>query len=82
MSKWIKIKDRLPEHHATVLVCTPKGQAVSIFVDGKIMADVLIKQGFEPHPDTKKFYFCSQETKQHTLNGVTHWMPLPEAPNE
>jgi len=80
MSEWISVKQNLPHHHEPVLVYTRNGQAVAIFVDGKIMVDTLTKQGFPHHPDTKPYYFCSQETKQHTLNGVTHWMRLPEPP--
>jgi Protein of unknown function (DUF551) len=28
------------------------------------------------------YYFVSQEQKRHTYNVVTHWMPLPEPPND
>ncbi len=66
MIEWISVKDRLPSHLETILAFTPKGQCVCIFVDSIKM--------------NKHYYFCSQETKMHTLNGVTHWRQLPEQP--
>jgi len=81
--KWISVKERLPNHDETILVCTPTGQAVCVFVDSIKMNEVLRKKGYPGEcVDTTKnpYYFCSQETKQHTLNGVSHWMPLPEPP--
>lgn len=85
MDKWIRVQDRLPVHEATVLVCSPKGQAVVVFVDSERMNETLRIKGYgnecvdvRVHP----YYFCSQETKQHTLKGVTHWMELPEMPYE
>lgn len=83
MNKWISIKDKLPKHHETILVFTPRGQGVCIFLDSVIMNRELVEKGYPSEQvDTRShpYYFCSQETKQHTLNGVTHWMTLPEPP--
>ena len=54
-----------------------------IFVDSKKMNETLKKNGFPNEMvDIKKnpYYFCSQEIKSFTLNGVSHWMPLPNPP--
>ncbi len=83
MIEWISVKDRLPSHLETILAFTPKGQCVCIFVDSIKMNKELVIKGYpEEHVDTKNkhYYFCSQETKMHTLNGVTHWRQLPEQP--
>lgn len=81
--RWINIKDKLPEHHAIILVCSPKGMACATFIDSKKMNIDLINKGYKgevgdvnEHP----YYFASNEMKGHTCNNVTHWMPLPELP--
>lgn len=82
--KWISVKEKLPQHHQTILSATPTGWSVCIFVDGKIMAETI--QGVlgheKAHANVFPYYFCSQEIKGAVLNGVTHWMNLPERPNE
>ena len=80
---WISIKDRLPEHHQTVYVYSSKGQCVCVFVDSVEMNKTLKMNGYANEAvDVKKhpYYFCSQEVKSHTLNKVSHWMPLMEPP--
>jgi len=83
--EWINIKDKLPNHHDIILVCSITGIGVSTFVDSIEMNKSLIVNGFgnecvdtEKHP----YYFVSNELRGHTFNGVTHWMPLPEKPYE
>lgn len=83
--KWISIKEKLPEHDQTVYVYTPKGQAVCTFVDSVKMNEVLNKNGFGNEAVNVKihpYYFCSQEIRQYTVNGVTHWASLIEPPSE
>jgi hypothetical protein len=82
---WINVKDRLPKHHQTILGSTPKGQCVCVFVDTIEMNKTLRANGYPEEqwePGKKPYSFCSQEIKGNVLNGVTHWMPLPEPPNE
>lgn len=91
--KWISVKDRLPEHHDSILVCDnnkigsnkKKCMGVAVFVDSIKMNETLWKSGYGNEAvDVKKhpYYFCSQEVKQHTYNNVTHWIPLPEPPKD
>lgn len=80
---WISVKESLPDHHQTVLAYCPTGQGVCVFVDSEKMNETLRENGYGHEAvDISKnpYYFCSQEIKRHTLNGVTHWMPLPEPP--
>lgn len=87
---WIKTEDKLPEHNQIILAyaVTQSGKdgfGVAVFVDSSKMNEELWKNGFGHEAvDIKKhpYYFVSQEQKRHTYNKVTHWMPLPEAPNE
>jgi Protein of unknown function (DUF551) len=86
MSDWISVKDRLPEHHKTVLVCNnKKGMCVVVFIDSIEMNKVMEKSQYPWEcVDVKKhpYYFISQEINQHTANNITHWMPLPEPPKD
>ena len=71
MSEWISVKDRLPEGEEDVLVClTSKELVVGAFVETPISDDRLwmLSHG----EDFYAFSSC----------GVTHWMPLPEPPEE
>lgn len=83
MNRWISIKEKTPIHKDTILAYSKKGQCVVVFIDSKIMNYELSMTPYaheavdiKDHP----YYFVSQEVKRHTLNGVTHWMPLPEPP--
>ena len=79
--QWISVKDKLPEHHQTVLCYSSKGgQAVTIFVDGAVMRSVLEANNVKSSETQAPYYFCSQEFKANVLNSITHWMPLPEPP--
>jgi hypothetical protein len=54
-----------------------------VFVDTDKVKEVLRQKGFTEEKlamDTSPYSFCSQEVRGNTLNGVTHWMPLPEMP--
>ena len=84
-SNWISVKDRLPEHDDSVLVITKKGHAVCIFLDSKKVNEKLQSTGLindEIDINQDPYYFCCRSSLMHTLNGVTHWMPLPEQPLE
>jgi hypothetical protein len=83
MREWINVKDKLPDHHSIVLVCSKKGIGVATFVESLKMNETLWKTGYGNEAvDVKKnpYFFASQEVKQHTFNNVEYWMELPERP--
>lgn len=76
---WINIKDRWPKHQQTVLARSEKGFCVVVFINSKNMNEELMQTPYahecvdlEKHP----FYFVSQEKKQFTFGGTTHWAEL------
>jgi Protein of unknown function (DUF551) len=85
MNEWINIKDKLPNHHETILARTTKGFCVCVFVDTNEMNKTLRANGYPEeqwNANTKPYSFCSQEIRGNVLNGVTHWMPLPSPPED
>jgi hypothetical protein len=88
MSKWISVKDRLPDHQQIVLVHAKTkrgidGFGVATFIDSIKMNEELKKTPFANEcVDVIKnpYFFVSQEVKQHTFNNVSHWMVRPEPP--
>lgn len=76
---WVNVKERLPEHHETILAFSPQGFCVVVFVDSRHVNENLAKHGYlNECVDLEKnpYYFCSQERKGHTLADVTHWANL------
>ena len=64
--EWIAIEDREPPRNTEVIVFAP---------DGKNQTQDLMRQAY--HHDgmfTAGYY-------SNPIFGVTHWMPMPEAPN-
>jgi len=69
--KWIKVKDRLPENHdEIVLVYAPNCNIIGSVLTGRCFKN----EG----PSWTVYDF--HESKLSEL--VTHWSPLPSAPNE
>lgn len=66
--KWISVKDKLPPVDEDVLLTG--GIAIGI--------------GFymEKHRVLKEGFWSITNGRAEELYGVTHWMPLPELPNE
>lgn len=82
MNKWINVNKKLPEHHSSILVYTKTGaQCVTIFLNDKFTTKFLNDHGINVTDDHRGHAFCSQEIRGLVLNGVTHWMPLPEPPH-
>ena len=63
-SPWTSTKDRLPESHDTVLICTGGGHIVTAFYD-------MFYTVFRLTEDDRLCY---------APDTVTYWMPLPEKP--
>lgn len=85
MSKWISVKDRLPEKGAKLLLYVPKtekGRQSGIFTGE--LKEVKANNG------SGNFWDMPTPGSDWTLWGwsyfekpnVTHWMPLPEPPKE
>ncbi len=67
--EWISVKDRLPESYTTILIY---GQATRC----SCSKDFKVREGrYKEHGD---FEFGEYDCPCN----VTHWMPLPEPPNE
>jgi hypothetical protein len=87
--KWINVKEKLPVHCQIVLAYSPlldndksfsSGMIVARFTIMKEVHKYLKKLEIEPQSSNQGFDFSSQERSGMVLNGVTHWMPLPENP--
>ena len=70
IARWINVKDRLPEKLIDVLVLDGNCKKIAYLSDGRIC------------PDSWKTNYIDKFGERETLNGVTHWMPLPEPPKE
>jgi len=68
---WISVKDRLPEESKKVLVYCKNGYMMSVFFSHKWKAF----NHFDSQGDPT-------EGENHCFLDVTHWMPLPEPPEE
>ena len=65
-SKWISVKDRLPEESGKVLVYCKDGYMTDVNYSAK-------------HQQFNNYDVCA---KQNEVWDVTHWMPLPTPPEE
>jgi hypothetical protein len=70
MSKWIKCSERLPEEGRRVIAY---GRAKIIGEYGS--GDPYVGEAYLAHGQWNSYGF-------HSLSNVTHWQPLPNAPNE
>lgn len=81
MSGWINVKDRLPEKEGEYLCCVSISyggylDVLSFFFNLENALTVDFHKG-------KRCGWCKYDDKWGYLEceGVTHWMPLPEAPD-
>ena len=64
MSKWISVKDRLPEKEKEIL----------------IVSDNEVKIGIWSNDCFGEKFFTTNFEQYLNADNVTHWMPLPEPP--
>jgi hypothetical protein len=64
MSKWISVKNKLPDIMAPVLIITDYGKEDVCY----------LSWGDKPG----EYHWYNYMRPQHSNGGVTHWMPLPE----
>lgn len=68
MSEWISVKDRLPNDYQAVIVSDGGEPEFAIFYK--------YYYGYGPTFVTPDCY------EEEIIEGITHWMPLPEPPKE
>lgn len=73
MSKWIRVKDRLPESNGTYLVYAPTYSGGSS--SGLDCISGVMFSRWRKHWSIEVGYYKRP-------NCVTHWMPLPKPPTE
>lgn len=72
MSEWISVKDRLPNSENKHIVCLVNNTPILVAVHDATFS--LVK-------GTVSFYFPTRKwIKDPYFSDVTHWMPLPKAP--
>ena len=74
--KTISVEERLPDHNGAVLALVNEGEEFGFY--SPIVANVILSIG----KGGKKFTWIGKNGLGGTLTGVTHWMPLPEPPEE
>ena len=70
MSRWISVKDRLPELFNPVIACNSDG----ITRDERDPEIAILQE------DNKFYYIAPWDYNLYSEAKVTHWMPLPEPP--
>ena len=78
--EWINVKDRLPSEDGRYLVCTKS--SIGKFV--KIISYALNYDCPFSHEwmQGRALWYAYGEVGDYEIDNVTHWMPLPELPNE
>ena len=72
MNEWISVKDRLPEIDGNVLV----------IVNGRPHKNVTLESAYELAEFSPAFGWIMEMWPEWETPDVTHWMPLPEPPEE
>ncbi len=79
MSKWISVKDKLPESNVEVLVVNSKG-SMSTSKNVGLAQDVIGKYNRSFYDEERDFNsVCASIGGGWSMN-VTHWQSLPSAP--
>jgi len=70
VGEWISVEDRLPETSQEVLIFSRTEKSGTGYVNV-----VLYSAKF-------KAFNCTDDCDEYKVKNVTHWMPLPKAPEE
>lgn len=77
--QWISVKDRLPEKDGEYLVFTEQRDCFNALFESEIGDGGEFGVWLNSyHPDTLGFL----DSEWQEYEGITHWMPLPEPPEE
>ena len=74
-TKWISVKDKLPENNAVCLTYSPKGK---MRVAEAFLPSLLPNSKCDP----MECWWSTHGSGGARFVAVTHWMPLPEPPKE
>jgi hypothetical protein len=78
---WISVKDQWPMDGQWILCIGELYKTRHIFVAQFLYGDCMVKH--EKHGACRKSCFMIRiPDGKYALSNVTHWMPLPEMPNE
>lgn len=72
-NEWISVKDGLPSQDELVLYCNSKKPKIEIY---KIFVGKYLGGSYSDD------VYAFLNIEKGIGNGATHWMPLPEPPNE
>ena len=78
--EWTSVKDKLPSENGKYLVS--RVTVLGAFID--IIRYTLSYEDpcdFTPHLKGRAIWYTYGDVEDYEVNGVTHWMPLPEHPN-
>lgn len=75
MSEWISVKDRMPGRYETVLIAI-------LTVNGYGDPAKLVTIGGYDHSEKRWEQYTSTDRQLCRGETVTHWMPLPDPPEE
>lgn len=79
---WISVKDRLPSEDGRYLVCnTSYCNAVALVTSFSTCLENVEDYAFEGEKRPGWFSY-DDEYGYYEIDGITHWMPLPEPPKE
>ena len=77
---WISVKDRLPEKDRQYLVCLNQTHLMVVSFAKKL--EEVDRDVFKGRDEPGWFDWDTEWCGFYEITGVTHWMPLPEPPEE
>ena len=79
MNEWISVKDRLPEDDLNIKKCI-NGEHFGFLT--VLVYNGVVKQSNRFYSKASRFGLPETEGWEWSSSNVTHWMPLPEPPEE
>ena len=81
--QWISIDERMPPHHERVLTFNGLACHCGFFVEEHTMSSAGWSMCSYNSQDDRYYVPTGwYKTKNFSIRGVTHWMPLPEPPKK